>query len=111
MKIYEYVVYFIPTEGDKENQPTIVCDGKLLGSDEQSTLLKIGRLVPEYYLDKLDNLKVALRPFARPTAMSIDWSTTSHTAGLDNMVAYYGANLSNTNDTTIVSDLKDIVVK
>ncbi len=64
MKVFQYVVFYLPAEEDSVNKPTIVVEPQtLLASDEKSAMLRAARSIPSEYMDRLDDLEIAIRPF------------------------------------------------
>lgn len=67
MKLFEYVVLYLPREGEEktldEANCKIILDGKLLAATEQQAVMKISRMLPETYIDLLSELEVSIRPF------------------------------------------------
>lgn len=67
LQIYEYAVILQPKE-DKDGE--VVEEGKLivepttvLAADETQATLLAGRAIPEEFIDRLDRLTLAVRPF------------------------------------------------
>lgn len=66
MKIYEYGVIFHPDAAEKKKgtRDTLIVPVKtILAASTQAATLMAGRDIPETYLDKLDRVEVAVRPF------------------------------------------------
>jgi hypothetical protein len=65
-KIYQYAVVWHPDEDqEKEGKKSeiIINPDYLLAKDERSALITLSRNIPEKYLDQLDQLEIAIRPF------------------------------------------------
>lgn len=65
-KLFQYAAFWQPTEQQvKEGQKAkIVIEPKtILASDEKGAMIIAARDIPEEYLDKLDQVQIALRPF------------------------------------------------
>ena len=63
MKLYEYVVIYVPKDKEK-NKPKIAVDvTRILAADERTATMIASRAIPEEYMDKLDEVEVAVRPF------------------------------------------------
>jgi hypothetical protein len=65
-KIYQYAVIWHPDEEQtKEGKKSeiIISPEFLLANDERSALITLSRSIPEKYLDQLDHLEIAIRPF------------------------------------------------
>lgn len=68
MKIYEYAVIYEPSEeareDDKTLKPLLIVDVKrvLAGGDQEVTIIA-SRDIPAEYIDKLDQVEIAIRPF------------------------------------------------
>lgn len=67
MKLFEYAAVYLPKErkndlvGDKAAiivKPTVV-----LAKDEKEAMLKAARALPEDYVEKLNCVEIAVRPF------------------------------------------------
>lgn len=72
MKLFQYSILFIPKDrGFSKNGKNLTIDKaqilkeptSVLACDEKSALLIAARQIPEGYLDRLDEIEVALRPF------------------------------------------------
>lgn len=66
MKIFQYAVILHPTEKEEEEgqNSLLVVDLKtVLAKDEKGAFIRAGREIPEEYLDRLDRIEVAVRPF------------------------------------------------
>jgi len=66
MRVYEYVIFLDPKkeEGKPEEKAKILVDRKtvLATSDKQAGIIA-SRDIPEEYIDRLEEIEVALRPF------------------------------------------------
>ena len=66
MKIFEYAVLLDPTSDEKKagkNTEIIVPITSVLANDEQQAIMLAGRAIPDTFLDKVDRITVAVRPF------------------------------------------------
>jgi hypothetical protein len=65
-KIFEYAVIYHPrTKKDEEHKRSVlVVDVKrAICADQQEALILASREIPDQYLDKLDQVEIAVRPF------------------------------------------------
>ena len=65
-KIFEYAVLFHPKtkkEGASEPSKLIVDVARMVASNDKEVAIKAAREIPEQYLDKLDQVEIAIRPF------------------------------------------------
>lgn len=65
-QLYQYAVLFHPTkeEMEKGEKSKIIVDLKtILASSEKEAAMIASREIPDTYLDKLDQVDVAIRPF------------------------------------------------
>lgn len=66
-KAFEYIIYWVPTQREYEKdgmRPTVLVHPKVViakSQDHAKTLA--GRDIPEEYVDDLDQIVVATRPF------------------------------------------------
>jgi len=66
VKIFEYAVLLDPTSDEKKagkNTEIIVPITSVLANDEQQAIMLAGRAIPDTFLDKVDRITVAVRPF------------------------------------------------
>ena len=66
MKLFEYAVIYNPTANEVKDGATselVVPVKTVLATTQQNAMLLAARAIPEKYLDKLDRLEVAVRPF------------------------------------------------
>jgi hypothetical protein len=66
MKVFQYCVIYSPNEAAKKDgkkAELIVPVKTILANDIQQANLLVAREVPEEYLDRLDQIDVAIRPF------------------------------------------------
>ena len=67
MKLFQYAVIYVPKEEEgkkRSEKPKVVVDiTSVLAADQQQATLLAARAIPEEYLDRLDRLEVAVRPF------------------------------------------------
>lgn len=71
MKLYEYAVLYHPrpvkTKEGEEEKPQrsklLVDVTRILANNEKEAAMIAARAIPEEYVDKLDRVEIALRPF------------------------------------------------
>lgn len=66
MKLFQFAVIMHPTEKELEDgkqSKIIVPITTVISKDVSGATLQAGRAIPEEYLDKLDRIEVAVRPF------------------------------------------------
>lgn len=66
MKLYQYAILWEPTEAQaKEGQkPKLIVDiTNTLAADDKAANIIASRAIPAEYVDQLDQVKIALRPF------------------------------------------------
>lgn len=67
MKLFDYAVIHHPKKKDKDTETKasklIVVPTTILAKDENTALMLAARAIPEEYVDKLDEVEVAVRPF------------------------------------------------
>lgn len=66
MKVFQYVIFWLPTEAQvKEGtKPSVLNDlTTVLAKDEQSANILAARAIPEAYVNQLEQVTIALRPF------------------------------------------------
>ena len=65
MRIFDYVVFYTPNKdnAEKGDKATIIEEGRLLEKDAEIAKLKVTRLIPSEYDEKLDQVVIAVRPF------------------------------------------------
>ena len=66
MKLFQYAVMLHPTEEGKKTGDTskIIVEVKtVLAVDQNGAVILAGRDIPSEFLDKLDRVEVAVRPF------------------------------------------------
>lgn len=66
MKLYEYRILYIPLNEDDEvpkEKPKVLANGELFAKDQKEVDLRCARMIPEEYVDRLDEVMVATRPF------------------------------------------------
>ena len=66
MKLFEYAIVFNPNEAEKKEgvKGTLILAPKYVLGDSVGTVTMLAaREIPESYLDKLDRVEVAVRPF------------------------------------------------
>ena len=70
MKLYEYAVIYnpLPTKeqnerGEKPKAELIVDVKRVLSNDDKEAMMLAARAIPDAYVDKLDRVEIALRPF------------------------------------------------
>ena len=66
-KIYEYAVLFHPRkkkDDEKQALSTLIVDvTRVVASDEKAVAMLAARSIPEEYVEKLDQVEIAIRPF------------------------------------------------
>lgn len=66
-QLFEYVIFLQGKknrDGDVKEKPEIVAPlALILAEDQEQATLLAGRAIPEEYLDRIDRLTVAVRPF------------------------------------------------
>lgn len=66
MKLFQYAVFFVPNEEQYKSgdRAKILVEPKtVLTSDDKSAMILAARDIPTEYLDKIDQIQVACRPF------------------------------------------------
>lgn len=70
MKLFEYAVIFnpLPTKdqverGENPKSELIVDVTRVLANSEKEAQMMAARAIPDKYMDKLDQVEIALRPF------------------------------------------------
>ncbi len=67
MKAFQYIIIHHPSEAAKKlktvKDEILVPLTTVLAADQQSALLLAARVIPDHYLDSLDEIEVAIRPF------------------------------------------------
>lgn len=66
MKIFQFAILLHPTSKEREegkSSELIVPVTTVVAPDQNGATLQAGRAIPANYLDKLDRLEVAVRPF------------------------------------------------
>lgn len=62
-QVFDYVIFYDPEDNDNGEVPVIIDRGSMLESDDRTVLIKVSRLIPDVYLNKLDKVKITIRPF------------------------------------------------
>lgn len=62
MKVYEYVVFYSPSE-KTEKSKIIVPLTTILANDDKQAAMLAARAIPEDYVSRLDEVEIAVRPF------------------------------------------------
>ncbi len=63
MKIFQFVAFYLPDE-ESQDKPQIIVEPKtILAKDEKQASMIAARAIPEQYIDKLDQIEIAVRPF------------------------------------------------
>lgn len=60
--VFEYVIYYVPTDGENVS-PTVITRDTVVEIDERTALMRASRSIPDIYSDKLNQVKIAIRPF------------------------------------------------
>lgn len=67
MKLYQYAVLYHPTEKQKKDEglssKVLVALTTILAQDDKGAAIQAARAIPEQYVDKLDQVEIAVRPF------------------------------------------------
>ncbi len=66
MQLFEYVVFFDPGEEPKEGDPAAqIIDGPhtVLEKTHQAVMLKVARKLPEKWVERIDRVTIAIKPF------------------------------------------------
>lgn len=67
MQVFQYVAFYNPktVDGGKcgEKAKIIVEPQTILAKDDKEATLKAARALPEEYVDRLDEVEIAVRPF------------------------------------------------
>lgn len=66
MKLFEYAIIYKPTSKEAEKgveAKLVVAPKTLLADTQQNALLLAAREIPKEYLNKLNQVEVAIRPF------------------------------------------------
>lgn len=70
MKLYEYAVIYnpLPTKDQKDRGETpkselVVDVTRTLAGNDKEAMMIAARSIPEQYVDKLDRVEIAMRPF------------------------------------------------
>lgn len=63
MKLFEYAVIYTPDEESPDKPKLVVPVTTVIASNKEGATLMAARSIPEEYVDKLDRLEVAVRPF------------------------------------------------
>jgi len=63
MKLFEYVVIYSPKDKKNDDAKVVVPVTTVLASSKENATLMAARSIPEKYLNKLDEVEVAVRPF------------------------------------------------
>lgn len=63
MRVFQYVAFYNPDE-ESTDKPKIIVEPKtVLAKDENQASMLAARAIPEDYVDKLENVEIAVRPF------------------------------------------------
>ena len=65
-KLFEYTVFYQPSKEEEKagKKPEILIKPEtILATEEKNALIIASRKIPDNYLDRLDNVKVVVRPF------------------------------------------------
>lgn len=70
MKLYEFAVLFNPRQtqeqkdkGESAKAKLIVDVTRILANNDQEAMMHAARAIPQEYVDKLDRVDIAIRPF------------------------------------------------
>ena len=65
-QLYQYSILWHPTKQESEEgkkSSILVKPDYMMASDHNSAFIQVSRLIPEKYLDKLDQVDIMVRPF------------------------------------------------
>ena len=66
VRLFQYVIIFTPSEKEEKDgvrSKLLVDVTNVLSSDEKSVAILAARQIPEDYLERLDQVNIAIRPF------------------------------------------------
>jgi len=66
VRLFQYVIIFTPSDKEEKDgvkAKVLVDVTNALSQDEKSVAILAARQIPEEYLDKLDQVNIAIRPF------------------------------------------------
>lgn len=66
MKLFQYAIFWLPSEQQAKDgrKPEVLQEvTSALAKDEQSVNILASRKIPDQYLDQLDQITIAVRPF------------------------------------------------
>jgi len=67
LKLFQYAIFYVPTKEEVKEQklgPSIIKDvSSIIAKDEREVTIKVAREIPETYVDRLDHVVIAIRPF------------------------------------------------
>lgn len=66
MRVFQYLAFFTPNEAEVEagEKPRLIVQPTFVVSEsQQAVALLAARAIPDEYVDKLDRVEVAVRPF------------------------------------------------
>lgn len=64
MKLYQYAIFCLKKNDKDTTESKILVEPKtLLAKDEKQVAILASREIPEAFLDKLDQVEIAVRPF------------------------------------------------
>lgn len=63
MKLFEYAIIFNPKDSKKEKTQLLKSVSTVLATTQNNATILASREIPKEYLDRLDEVEVAVRPF------------------------------------------------
>lgn len=66
MKLFQYAILWHPTEQqrkDGQSDRVLVDVKSILQKDQNTALMAVAREIPEEYVEQLDQVEIAIRPF------------------------------------------------
>ena len=64
-RLYDYVIIGHPADGDEDSSPELLNRdiAGMFAKSEKEVVMKASRDIPDEWLDKLDRVEIAVRPF------------------------------------------------
>jgi hypothetical protein len=62
-QVFSYVIFFNPNYESSLQEPEIISEGTLVAKNLEKARLLAGRMIPESYLNEIDDIEVLVRPF------------------------------------------------
>lgn len=63
MQVFEYVIMFNPKDNKKEKAKLLTQVSQVLATSKENATILAAREIPKDYLDRLEEVQVAVRPF------------------------------------------------